>query len=324
MELRSIWTMEFPGWIGLAPVLSHGRMYVRAAGQLVCLDPAAGAEHWRTTVDPENDTGRVLAVCGETIVTSRHVNRTTRLVGVGLDGRVRWEAQTDTVIVDAYGAVGDRFIAFGTGAGRSLMHVVNPSSGAVTSVVPVRWRPDRFFAGDGRLYCVRRLPPGLFSVRGDGPTDERAELTDPVFSMSHEPSRLLLTVQHDDGYSVELRDAGLRTVWTRPAGSPLAAVRGDAVAVFDVDEAGRTTPALLRAGDGTLVCRGSVLADDPQTVGVLDQVVAVGTLTDLVLLSRDDLKEVAVYSLASYAVQAGPVLVITRTDRIEGIEVRHG
>jgi hypothetical protein len=305
-------------------MLGHGRMYARAAGELVCLDPATGREHWRTTVDPENDTGRVLVMCGETIVTSRHVNRTTRLVGVGPDGRVRWETQTDTVIVDAYGAVGERFIAFGTHEGKTLMHILNTQSGAVSLVVPMDRRPDRFFIHDGRLHCVRRMPPGMFSVRADDGTDERTELTDPVFGMSHEPPRLLLTIQHDNGYSAELRDVGLRPVWRRQVGSPVAALRGNVVAVFGIDDAGDNTLTLLRADDGTPICCGPTLTDDPRTVAVLDRVVAVGTLTDLMLYSRDDLTKIAVYSLARYAVQAADVLVITQTNQIEGLEVQDG
>lgn len=324
MELRSIWSAGFSGWIGLPPVLGHGRMYVRAAGELVCLDPATGREHWRTTVDPDNDTGRILAVCGETIVTSRHVARTTRLVGVGLDGRVRWETQTDTVIVDAYGAVGERFIAFGTRGGKTLMHIFNPRSGAVTLAVGVDRRPDRFFVRHGRLYCVRRMPPGMFSVRADDGADERIELTDPVFGVSHEPPRLLLMIQHDDGYSAELRDADFRRVWSRQAGSPVGALRADAVVVFDIDDAGKKTPTLLQASNGTPICRGPALPDDPRTVEVLDRVVAIGTLADLMLFSPDDLKQVAVYSLARYAVQAAAIIVITQTNRIEGLEVRNG
>lgn len=324
MELRSAWSATFSGWIELPPVLGHGRMYARAAGALVCLDPATGREHWLTTVDPENDTGRVLAVCGQTIVTSRHINRTTRLVGVGLDGRVLWETQTDTVIVDAYGAVGERFIAFGTRGGKTVMHILNPRSGAVTLVVPVDRRPDRFFVHDSRLHCVRRISPGMFSVRADDGTDERTELADPVFGMSHEPPQLLLTIQHDNGYWADLRDADLRPVWSRQVGPPVAALRGDAVAVFGIDDAGGNTLTLLRASDGTPICRGPALTDDPRTVAVLDRVVAVGTLTDLMLFSRDDLTEIAVYSLARYAVQAAAVLVITQTNRIEGLKVRDG
>jgi hypothetical protein len=321
MELRSIWTTTFPGWIGLAPVLGHGRMYVRAAGLLVCLDPATGREHWRVTVDPENDTGRVLAVCEQSVVTSRHVNRTTRLIGVDLDGGVGWETQTDTVVVDAYGCVGDRFLAFGARGRDTLMHAVNPGSGAVLSVTRVQHRPDRFFAHGGRLYCTRRLPPGMFSLRADDGTDQRVELTDPVFGMTHHaPPRLLITKQ-DTRYSAELRDADLRPVWTRPVGSGVAALHGKAVAVVDIDEAGAFRPLILRAGDGTPVCRGPALPDEPRSVAVLDRLVAIGDLTDLRLFTRDDLTQISVHSLARHAVQAGPVVVITQTDRIEGFEV---
>lgn len=42
------------------------------------------------------------------------------------------------------------------------------------------------------------------------------------------------------------------------------------------------------------------------------------------LFSRDGLKELAVYSLGRFAVQAASVVVITQTDRIEGLEVRDG
>lgn len=275
MELCSIWTATVPGWIGLPPTLGHGRMYVRAAGQLVCLDPATGHEHWRTTVDPENDTGRVLTLCGDTIVTSRHVNRTTCLVGVGVDGRVRWETQTETVIVDAYGAVGERLIAFGNRGGETSMQVFNPRSGAVTQVVRMDRRPDRFFVHEGRLYCVRRIPPGMFSVRAADGTDERIEVTEPVFSMSYEQPDVLFTTQHDDAYSAELRNANLRRVWTRRVSSQVAALRGDTVAVFDTDDAAQCTPTLLRANDGRPICRGPALPDDPRTVEVLDRVVAI-------------------------------------------------
>lgn len=320
MELRSVWTTTFPGWIGLAPVLGHGRLYVRAAGLLVCLDPATGGEFWRVTVDPENDTGRVLAVGEESVVTSRHVNRTTRLIGVGLDGGIGWEAQTDTVVVDAYGCVGKRFIAFGGRGRETLMHVVDARSGAVISVTRVEHRPDRFFAHDGRLYCTRRLPPGMVSLRADDGADQRVELTEPVLGMTYAPPRLLLTRPGIE-YSAELRDAGLRPVWSRHVGSAVAALRGDSVAVFDVDDTGQSRPLLLSADDGTPVHRGPALPDEPRTVEVLDRLIAVGDLTDLRLFARDDLTEIAVHSLARHAVQAGPVVVITQTNRIEGFEV---
>lgn len=320
MELRPTWSCSLGGRVDLRPVVHAGRLLLRAAGRLVALDPTTGEERWRTEVDPAGDTGRVLTACDGTIVTSRHVERTTQLIGVGIDGDVRWETPTGTVIVDAHGTVDGRFLAFGSTGSETLLQTFDPASGERLATTPVTWRPDRFVVGgDGRLLAARRGSPGLVSLGWDG-DDERDEVAEPVLALDGAPPSLVLCTDRGDARWVELRGDGIDRRWDRPVGAPVVGLAGDVVAAFDAGDDGHV-PVLLDTADGAVRCAGKPMADEPRAVTVLDDLVAVQTLTTLRLLWRHDLGLAAEHLLALHAVQTPSGVVVTLMDQVEAYAV---
>jgi hypothetical protein len=320
IELAPAWTAMLPGWASLAPVVHAGRVHVRAGGRLVAVDPSTGIERWCTEVDSANDTGRVLLVCDDVIVTSRHQNRMTTLIGVDLDGNVAWETPTGSVVVDAHGVVAGHFVAFGARGLDTVMQTVHPATGEIVAELPVPRRPDRFVVAGDRLLGAQRGVPGLFSMRADG-SDVRDEAAEPVAQVSHQPPRLVLSTRHEGAKVVEHRSERLALGWRREIGSPVIATSPDAVLVFDPDDSG-LAPRLLHLADGSVWVGGAAMVGEPEAATVLDELVAVQTITSLHLLARDDLAPIAEIPLAVHAVQIDGQILVTRMDQLEAYELR--
>lgn len=324
VTLRESWRTTLTEGVTLRPLVLDQQLIVRAGRFLVALDAATGSELWRADVDPLNGTGRVLVVVGNTIITSRHVDHHTHLVGVDLAGSALWESPTDTVIVDAYSPAGDELRAVGNREAETVMLAIDSATGAVSAVHDVPFATDQLRVHGERNYFARRAAPGLFSMTPDG-SDERVEVTTPVHTMMEDGDRLLLTTERPEGWQVELRDSHLVTRWTRAVGSPVAAMGNSLVLAFESTSPGADAlqPVILSAADGSTIATGGALDDDPTRAAVLGEVVAVNTLMGLTLLSAADLSELHQELGARHAVQTGASIVVTKSDTVRSYEVHN-
>ncbi len=315
------WTAEVAGWIGIAPHAVGDLVFVRAAGDLVALDPADGDVHWSTGVDAAGGQGELLVVIGDVIVTTRHENHATVLIGVHRDGRPAWERATGLVIADAWAVVDGDFVAFGhheTGAGFIRLHT---AGGEIKHRQGVELKPDTIDVGIDGLVGTRRVAPGLLDYDVDGTL--RASLREePVHARVASDARTWTIVDHDGGCRLEADVEGT-LAWSRAVANGALAVADADVAVVDAADDGPHT-VLLDASDGSERWRSAPLAEMPWRIDLLSDVVSLSEPANLRILARNGGRELSAHLMGTAAVPVDGGYIVTSMSTVSCFDTGDG